>query len=113
MAVDFNKLVLQPCIAIFGEPVKYNPRLGPAQFCLNGVFDKAYTEIVVHDGVPVTQTLPVLGVKLEDFPSPPLQGDHLLARGDVYKVREVRIDSHGGAKLMLNFVSDFVWPSPS
>lgn len=102
MAVDFDNLVLAPCIAVFGEAITYIPRLS-SRFPVNGIFDPAYTELVVIDGEPVTQTMPVMGIRLSDFPQKPLQDDTLIARGKVYRVREVRVDGHGSAKLMLNY----------
>ena len=42
-----------------------------------------------------------------EFPAPPVQNDTLSigSVGATYVVREVRLDGHGYAKLMLNFVS--------
>jgi hypothetical protein len=87
------------------NPITYIPRINP-RFTASGIFDEAYSELVVIDGVPVTQTMPVLGIRLGDFLEEPKQDDKLIARGRVYKVREMRPDGHGGAKLMLNFDND-------
>ncbi|KWT89350.1 hypothetical protein APY03_3429 [Variovorax sp. WDL1] len=46
----------------------------------------------------------MLGIRTSDFPVLPLQGDQILvpSRGKTYVIREVQIDGHGAAKLLLN-----------
>ena len=109
MAIDFSALVLGPNINSFGVPGTYIPFKYPQQFSVSGVFDEAYCENRVVDGMLVTVTVPVFGIKLIDFPNPPLQNDHLILSGRAYIVREVRPDGHGGATLMLNLDSDYLW----
>lgn len=101
MPIDWNALVLEPCHATFGEPAVYTPQ-GGAPFPINGVFDKAYEGIVVLQGEAVSERMPVLGCKAVDFTTYPKQDDTLVVRGESYVVREVRDDSHGAIKLMLN-----------
>jgi len=112
MALDFDTLVLKPCMDNFGEvnqgyplPV-YVPKQG-AKFTIDGVFDKAYRENVSQDGQIVTVTMPVFGAREIEFIVPPKQGDQIILRGDTYDVREVRPDSHGHLKLMLNFTENY------
>jgi len=107
MAIDWNKAVLGPVMGVFGEAVTYSPSAG-TPFAISGIFDEAYREVEVVDGdIPVTTEIPVLGVRIADFPAPPLQGDLLTITrtGATYAVREARLDGHGGAKLMLNYIS--------
>ena len=106
--IDFDALVLVPSMATFGETnqgfpaVVYTPANG-SPYSVSGIFDPSYKEIKFgRDGEPVTVTMPVLGVKLSDFVLLPKQGDGIQARGTNYVIREVRVDGHGGAKLMLN-----------
>lgn len=106
MAVDFDTLVVKVGVAKFGVPVTYIPRLYP-RFPMNGVFDRAYCHDIIKDGIAVTETMPVLGVSLSDFPNTPLQGDQLIVAGELFEVRELKVDSHGGGKLMLNFKSQY------
>lgn len=99
--VDWDTLVLGPLQVVFGEPVTFTPAVGsPA--AVTGVFDEAYREIDLAGGVAVTSEHPVLGIRLSAFPSTPKQGDHLTIRNAVYAVREVQLDGHGSAKLLLN-----------
>jgi hypothetical protein len=105
MAVDWDALVIGPTVGIFGEPVTYMPAAGGAPLNITGVFDDAYLkEVMFEDATTgVTTVSAVLGVQLSQFQSTPVQNDSLLVprTGATYLVREVRVDSHGGAKLLL------------
>jgi hypothetical protein len=117
MAIDWNALVIGPTIAVFGENVTYYGQR--SYFAITGVFDEAYTELTplgrggmasesLSLGYPgsITTEMPVLGVQIAQFPfsSQPEQGDTLVIcrTGATYVVKEVRLDGHGGAKLLLN-----------
>lgn len=118
MAVDWDGLVVGPCVTIFGDEVRYVT--GEASFDIVGVFDEAYLELTPLGrggmasesfdlGAPgsITTEMPVLGVQLSQFRVPPTQGDVLRIQsgphaGGTYEVKEVRTDGHGGAKLLLN-----------
>ena len=107
MTIDWDKAVLGPVMGVFGEPVTFSPAAG-SPFAISGVFDEAYREVEVIDGdIPVTTEIPVVGVRIAAFTIPPQQGDQLTIAGTgaTYAVREVRLDGHGGAKLMLNYIS--------
>jgi len=106
MAVDWDALVHGPVAATFGEPVLYAPAAG-GTFSISGIFDEAYTEVQVLDGVPVSSVKPVMGVRLAQFPAPPEPDDTLTIErtGTTYVVANVNPDGHGWAKLMLNWVS--------
>jgi hypothetical protein len=108
VGLDFDGLVLKHCMDAFGESVSYDSARSPAPFTITGIFDEAYSEIVLDRGEPLTTLMPVLGVRLAEFPAdfPPLQSDQLtLVRTcERFTVREVRIDGHGGVKLMLNAI---------
>lgn len=108
MAVDWDALVIGPTVGIFGEPVTYMPAAG-GSFAIDGVFDDAFLkEVMFEDATSgVTEVSAVLGVRVSQFASPPLQNDLLtvLSTGATYVVRQPRIDSHGGAKLLLSKIS--------
>jgi hypothetical protein len=94
-------------MAIFGEaePPVYQPASGAAAFQITGVFDRAYREITLLDDNAAASTVtPVLGVRLADFPAPPVPNDRvtIASVGLTYVVRNVQPDGHGWAKLMLN-----------
>ncbi len=112
--IDWDSLVLAPLQQIFGDapPASgqgafiYTSKGGPRTFGIGGIFDEAYREVDLVSGTAATTVMPVLGVRLVEFPTPPLQDDTLVRvlTGESYIVKEVRPDSHGWAKLMLNQV---------
>ena len=100
--INWDTTVLAPLMAVFGESVTYRPLSG-GSYAITGVFDDAYLkEILFEDATTgVTTVSAVLGVQLSQFQENPIQNDKLFIRGTNYIVREVRADSHGGAKLLL------------
>lgn len=104
--VDWDSLVLAPLQTVFGEPFTHLPAFG-APLDASGIFDEAYREVDLAGGMAVTTEHPVLGVRTSDFPSLPLRGDQVVipSRGKTYVIREVQIDGHGAAKLLLNEAS--------
>lgn len=104
--IDWQSVVVGPCLAVFGEPATYSARAWSMEFEVSVVFDDAFKVVTMSsDGSDVLSTFPAAGVNLADFPLMPAQGDLLtrISNGKVYTVREVRADSHGGAMLILNF----------
>ncbi|NHN83663.1 hypothetical protein GOB93_03285 [Acetobacter musti] len=105
---DWSGLVLGPCQNVFGENVTWYHRRAPAGVTVRGIFDEgfqAYDAIGGEDGmepVHLSSSHPILGIRIADFPSLPVQGDRFLIRGIPYRVQEVRPDSHGAASLILN-----------
>ena len=110
MSVNWDALVIGPSQAIFGEKEKisYFPQAG-SELQITGIFDRGYhKENFFGDGsVGVTTVSPSLGIQLSQFSSVPVQNDRLfiVSTNTMYTVREVRIDGHGGARLLLNKVS--------
>jgi hypothetical protein len=106
--IDWDALVHGPLQATFGEPVTFIPASGDAPFAGSGIFDEAYQQVILADGQAVTTVGPVLGIRVSQFQSPmqamPKQDDRYFVRGRTYIVREVQLDSHGGAKLLSNLV---------
>lgn len=111
--IDWDSLVLAPLEGIFGEvapdakPIMFQPADGSAAYPIDGVFDAAWRDLEVVDPLGATGTLPVLGVRLSRWVAlgkrEPQQDDQLTIprTGKTYIVKEVRPDSHGGAKLLL------------
>lgn len=111
--IDWDSLVLAPLEGIFGEvapdakPIVFQPADGSAAYPIDGVFDAAWRDLEVVDPLGATGTLPVLGVRLSRWVAlgrrEPQQDDQLTIprTGKTYIVKEVRPDSHGGAKLLL------------
>ena len=107
MSFDWEDLAAAPCMDAFGEPVTYLPS-GGGSIPIAGIFDKAYSELVLDDvGSGITTVVPVLGILRSALPSQPRQGDKLQVASvnTTYIVKEVRDDGHATYKLMLNKVS--------
>lgn len=105
MAIDWDSVVLSPVMGTFEESVLYMPAAG-APFAANGVFTEGYESVDLGpDTPPATSELPRLGVRLSQLAATPGQGDQVIVRSFTYVVQEVRLDSHGRADLILNFVS--------
>ncbi|MGF6636817.1 head-tail joining protein [Paraburkholderia sp. MM6662-R1] len=110
--IDWDSLVLTPVEGIFGQPATLYAGSGNAH-ALNGVFDEAFTNVDVVDGVPVTTTRPCYGFRVATLPVTAHQGDTLFipaAPGaplsdTTYVVREVRTDGHGWCFLLLNLAT--------
>lgn len=110
--LNLDATVLAAGIGTFGEvnqgyPIpQFTPKNG-GQFTCDGVFDAAYKENVIQDGQIVTVTMPVLGVRRSQMALEPHQGDFVILRQKTYVIREVRPDSHGHLKLMLNLNEEY------
>jgi hypothetical protein len=118
MAIDWDAKVVGPLHKVFGNvSVTYIPVAG-APFTLAGIFDRGFRQVVVLEdgGEAVSSAQPVLGVQLSAMPVAPVQSDRFRIDtaaeaslqpfvGATYIVREVRGDSHGEARLVLNLMS--------
>lgn len=108
--VDWDDLVIGPTLDIFGQTVTYTP-VNATPLTITAVFDREFLDYDTDSdaarmvGTPgnISATRPVLGVRLSDFLTAPAQNDTLTVSGlGSFKVMEVRSDSHGWAKLLLN-----------
>lgn len=106
---NFDFYVLGPTFDVFAEPVNFFPKAGGGPIAGRGVFDQANKDLDLGGGsdVPTTTEIPTLGVRLSEFTTPPLQNDQVQipSVNATYMVKEVRIDGHGWARLMLSFAS--------
>lgn len=102
MAVDWDSAVLAPLIDIFGEPAVFTPFDGD-DYQVSAIFDDAYQGVVMAGGMPVNSTGPIAGVRLAEFVVLPQQDDRLfrVKTGELFAIKDVQPDSHGGAKLLL------------
>ena len=109
---DIDADILAPMMdaGVFGENVQptYMPAAG-GSFPIDGVFDNAYLGMIADaDGFPDWQTVnPVLGVRLSQFPSPPVANDkvQVASVAKTYIVNTVKADGHGWAKLELTLAT--------
>jgi hypothetical protein len=117
--IDWDTLLIGPCMNAFAEPVTYTPA-GGAPYQITGVFDRAYLEQLPFGGGGgqeplgfgsagnITAARPVLGVQLSQFAQEPAQDDTVLipSVGIAYTVKEVQPDGHGWALLLLSTGTD-------
>lgn len=105
---DFEGHILAPLFEQFAESITYT-HAGGETLAISGIFDEAYRELIPQGGVlAYTTERPVCGVRLAEFGNaPPQQADTVTVNrtGSVYEVQEVRLDGHGAAKLMLNWIA--------
>lgn len=81
MSIDFDALVLGPCMDTFGDPITWLPEVGEP-IDMTGVFDDRFRETTYQDGVEVVDTHPVLGTRMVNFKGRlPLQGDLFMIPG--------------------------------
>ncbi|HEX7906857.1 MAG TPA: hypothetical protein VF534_02025 [Paraburkholderia sp.] len=106
--IDWDAVVIGPLMTVFAEPVTYLPLAG-GSVSVTGVFDDAYLKEVMFEDASTgtTEVSATLGVQLSQFQSPPIQNDKLtlVRTGATYIVRQVRLDSRGGARLLLTKAS--------
>lgn len=102
--MDFDNLVLSPCMAAFGvtvtvTPLKSQPSAPP--YTATGIYDRAVSIVMMADGSEMASTNVTLGIRLSDFSVPPREGDKIALNGKTYKVDASFPDGQGGAELKL------------
>jgi hypothetical protein len=109
--VNFDALVLGPTFDAFAEPVTFIPAAGGIITTYGGpnigrgVFDHGHTLLEVQgDGAPVSTETPMLGIRLSEFSTAPVQNDqvYIPSVNSTYMVRDPMPDGHGHARLMLS-----------
>lgn len=116
--IDWGAQVLAPTIKVFGQPGTLTQ--GGVSVDLNGIFDEAYVDVDVLDGMQTTSTKPCFGIDLVDLPFAPAQGARVFIPAALgaplvdttYIVKKVQKDGHGGARLLLNVAPATPAPSP-
>lgn len=104
--IDWGKKVIEPNIKVFGEKVTFEFD-GLPPFTRLGIFDEAYTNLNPADGELVTTEMPIVGIRITEFPRCPRQDDYLVIERtrQRYVIKEdPRVDSHDHAILKLNHI---------
>lgn len=98
---------------IFGATGTYTRHATSETFPLTAPFDDPYFEMVLLDGVPVSNAAPAYDVRLADLQgAAPAQGDTITVRSPstwaeaTFRVEDIRRGGQGTAKLMLSQVPD-------
>jgi hypothetical protein len=106
--IDFDRYVLTPALATFGQTVLYFPGIGQA-FSMLAVFDERYREVTFRDGLEVVETRPTLGFRVAVLPNGrlPMLGDVFSVQGRYYAVASpAEADGKGHCKVALRFATD-------
>ncbi len=109
MALDFEALVLGPCLGAFGEDVSYLPVISdpdaPPQ-TLSGIFNRAHQIVDMDgDGVEHHSTSPTLGINPSQWPDIIKSGDQVTVRGELFEVfGPIQPDGKAGALMFLKKV---------
>lgn len=118
--IDFDTLVLGPCVSIFGRPIIVTPIASqpgdpvavppvPAglPYFATGVWASRPTDVVTETGILSSQ-VHTLGIRVLDFPIPPVAGDTVevdaagsLPRIGFCLIEDTDDDGQGGTVLTL------------
>jgi hypothetical protein len=80
MPIDFSALVLGPCMNTFAKgvsvtPIASNPMGAP--YTARGIWIVENVTVMADYEAPVSSRNIKFGIKLDDFPFPPAQGDYV------------------------------------
>lgn len=110
--INWQDKTLAPLVSVFGQPAIYTrtSEKWSIEYPFSGVFDEAYEELDIADGVQTATKSPCIGINLADLPFEPKQKDQILVRAafgapkqdTLYAVKKVISDGHGGCRLLLN-----------
>lgn len=108
--IDFDKLVLNPCVHSFGRTITYVYQSGNS-IQAYGIFDNVTRLLDPINGLDagssgVVATRVMVGVRLSDFPQTPQMGDHIIIEDQKFYIQEVQVDGQGGGHLVLNRAED-------
>jgi hypothetical protein len=101
--VDFDALVLAPCMNTFAvsftvEPVASQPRGVP--YAARGVWAVRNVDVDTQEGITSTEVR-TLGVRISEFPVLPIARDRILFQDAAHMITDVDEDGQGGAVLTL------------
>lgn len=106
MAIDWDALVLAPCMAVFAEPAgaMVSWAGGAPLLITDAVFDRQHVEIQFGDGrAPLSGVYPTLGIRQAALPDgvSPRQLDLVVVRDEEFAVVDVQPDGAGHILLIL------------
>lgn len=109
--IDFDALVLNRTVGIFGIAVRFTPLVSQplvAAYDGRGVYSKAPLDVDMEGSALFSDHTVHLGIRLWDFTIPPGQGDTVEitdirhpAYGQIYRIEDDDEDGQGGAMLLL------------
>jgi hypothetical protein len=116
--IDFDSIVLGPCLDAFARPVIVIPRKsqpGHPEYAARGIWDRRPSDVDLLDGGVLGSDTITLGVRLSEFPVPPVKGDrvYIPASGPLEHVGTCEIDDdgkdpNGGYEWVLKIIDESV-----
>src|SRR5215469_4139417 len=103
--LDWDRLVLQPCEAAFGEVVTYLAGDGRT-IQLTGIFNERFSATSYEDEQSVQSTHPMVSVRASQLPQQPGQAELFRIRGLLYQVTSVDADGMGDYRVHLRLAND-------
>ncbi len=104
--IDFDKLVVGPCMGTFGEPVLFQPKNGQP-VSITAIFQERQLVTRFSGGDEVQDEKTILGVQASQFPNAtPEQGDILIIRNRLWQVRDALADGVGHIDLEISLADD-------
>ncbi len=105
---ESTNLVLESCLAIFGEAAFYLPagqNKKTEKIPLRVVFDQTFQMLDVDTGTMVQSTQSRAGFKRDAITCEPRTGDQLLVRNKNYRIVESQPDGQGGVDVLLMLIN--------
>jgi len=102
--IDWDALVLAPCMGVFGEAdrIPYSIAGAPPIY-VEGIFDEGTAPLDSLGPPGINALQPVLGVRQSAFPATwdprNARGDTFVVKGRTYTVQNAKPDSHGGVRI--------------
>lgn len=117
MPVNFDALVLAPCMRAFAIPVMMDPQASmplASPYPTEGIFSSRPREVMLQDGTIVADMETTLGIRMSDFLAPPTTKDQItlqstvmdvdgnpIPAGTTYWVQKFNPDGQGGGMVHL------------
>lgn len=99
--IDFDELVLGPCLDAFGQTVTFTPAEGD-EAEITAIFQDGYQHMAqMPDGPAIISSNPMLGCRAADFDTEPARDDVFTVAGTAYRVVEANADGVGHLKIEL------------
>jgi len=104
--IDWDRLVLAPCEAAFGEHVIYLANdgrviAGTPEDPLRGVYNDRFAVTKFENDQEVHTAHPMVSIRASRVPKPPVQTEFFRIRGLLYAVTEVEADGMGDLRIHL------------
>jgi hypothetical protein len=102
MAIDWDDLVLSPCMDQFAlnaptfNPIKSQP--GQPSYPARCVWEVVEYTVVEENAAPMSTSILKIGLRLNDFAVPPVQGDQVTIDNDTYTLDSFIYDGQGGVR---------------